>query len=159
MSPLVPCPSCVRHVRSSEASCPFCKSALPTGLATRAVPAAPRRLDRLAAFTFAASLAVAACGGKSVDPITGTGSEEVIGKDGDKKDDGKKDFDDDFGGAQPSYGAPAPPWDPPMDAGVAPMYGMPAPEVDGGATAPMYGMPAPAVDAGYAAMYGMPPQP
>ncbi|MEZ6185354.1 MAG: hypothetical protein R3F62_10140 [Planctomycetota bacterium] len=29
MPPLIPCPGCKRHVRSQEATCPFCEAALP----------------------------------------------------------------------------------------------------------------------------------
>src|SRR5262245_35106365 len=61
MSVLVPCPSCSRHVRSLESSCPFCEAALPTNLGATAVPAATRRLARLAAFTSAAPQAVTGC--------------------------------------------------------------------------------------------------
>jgi hypothetical protein len=57
MMTLVPCPSCARHVRAGEGACPFCSSALPVDLAARAVPAATRRLSRVAAFGFAAAVA------------------------------------------------------------------------------------------------------
>ncbi|MEO8875487.1 MAG: hypothetical protein ABI461_07870 [Polyangiaceae bacterium] len=63
MSVLVPCPGCARHVRASESACPFCSAELPTDLASRAVPAAGRRLSRAAAFTFATTLAVAGAAG------------------------------------------------------------------------------------------------
>ena len=66
---LVPCPSCARHVRSSERACPFCRSALSTDLAARAVPGTTQRLSRAAAFTFAASLA--ATGGVAVRSAEG----------------------------------------------------------------------------------------
>ena len=59
---LVPCPSCRRHVRDSEANCPFCKGALPTSLASKAIPASTQRMGRAAAFAFTASLAMSACG-------------------------------------------------------------------------------------------------
>lgn len=140
MTPLVPCPSCARHVRSNEASCPFCEGALPAGLGARAIPAARVRLDRLAAFTFAASLALAACGGKAVEPIPS--------EDGnDRKTDSAKRTDDDertpapaqpaddddytYGSMSSSYGGPPPPPKPKPnpsdeDAGTsAAMYGMP----------------------------------
>ncbi len=57
--PLVPCPSCKRHVRSSEASCPFCAASLPSNLASRAVPGASRRIHRGAMYTFATIASVA----------------------------------------------------------------------------------------------------
>ncbi|MBX3233895.1 MAG: hypothetical protein KIT84_31595 [Labilithrix sp.] len=165
MSPLVPCPSCARHVRSNEPCCPFCQSELPVGLGGRAVPSATRRLERLAAFTFAASLAMTACGGKEADPL-GSGTGEIIGENDDDDDDddgsampmyGMPAHPDDAGAAAPMYGMPAPPDE---DAGAAaPMYGMPAHPLDGGAAAPMYGMPAHPLDGGAAApMYGMPPK-
>jgi hypothetical protein len=148
-------------VRSSEAACPFCSASLPKKLAAKAVPAAGRRLERLAAFTFAATLAVTGC-------VVG-GAEEETGQ-----------SEDDLGGIMPMYGMP-PPWKkdagkadsgkdagkdaakdsgkdaakdagaPCDDGGVYAMYGapgwMPPPcppeedEKDGGGVMPMYGMP------------------
>src|SRR4051794_23113730 len=92
---LVPCPSCGRHVRAAESACPFCNSALPSKLASRAIPTPTRRLERLAAFTFAATLAVTGCA------LT----------DGDDDNTGNKD--EDIGAAHPMYGMP-----PMHDAGV-----------------------------------------
>src|SRR5437660_940496 len=43
---LVPCPSCARHVRAADATCPFCAAALSVDAGARAVPAAPQRLGR-----------------------------------------------------------------------------------------------------------------
>lgn len=62
MAALVTCPSCARHVRSSETACPFCSVALPER-ASDAAPASPftGRLTR-AALVFAGAAAVAACG-------------------------------------------------------------------------------------------------
>src|SRR4051812_19548177 len=60
MNPLLPCPSCARHVKSSEAACPFCSASL-SGKLTRRAPSTTKRLERLAAFTFAAALAVTGC--------------------------------------------------------------------------------------------------
>ena len=60
--PLVPCPSCARHVRASETACPFCQTELPEGLETQARPGVARRMSRAAALALGASLAVAACG-------------------------------------------------------------------------------------------------
>jgi len=56
---LVPCPSCARHVQCQERACPFCSQVLPEDLASRAVPDAPRRLGRAAAFVFATTVVVA----------------------------------------------------------------------------------------------------
>jgi hypothetical protein len=41
--PLVPCPSCRRHLRADETSCPFCRSArgLAAGLTALALSACP----------------------------------------------------------------------------------------------------------------------
>jgi len=66
MSQLTPCPECQRHVRNTEARCPFCDSAL--SLAHLPPPVLPRqRLSRAATFAFGASVvsatALAACGG------------------------------------------------------------------------------------------------
>jgi hypothetical protein len=144
--PLVPCPSCKRHVRAAEAACPFCSSALPEDLAAGAIPSAPRRLSRAAAFVFGASLAVAGCGtdtdGGSAgggennsSSSSGSSSSTSGGVDAGPEDDGGQMAlyglpadagPDDDGGGQAEYGAPAP-----MDAG---------PKDDGGAM-PLYGAP------------------
>jgi len=68
MNHLVPCPSCARHVRQSEAACPFCATEL--SLEQLSPPALPRtRLGRAATFAFGASLvgatSLVACGGES----------------------------------------------------------------------------------------------
>ncbi len=69
MSHLVPCPECNRHVRVTEAVCPFC--ALPLDLAGTPEPRLPRtRLSRAATLAFGATLAsasaLAACEGGAV---------------------------------------------------------------------------------------------
>ena len=125
---LAPCPSCARHVRATETACPFCARSLPRGLAARVPPAADVRLTRLAAFTFAASVAV------------GAGA-VVVACSGQTDDGGERDS----GGVAPMYG------EPPSDAaggdgsdaardtgGIAPMYGEPA---DSGGIGPAYGVP------------------
>jgi hypothetical protein len=72
MNDLVPCPSCNRHVRKLEASCPFCSAEL--SLTHLAPPTLPRaRLSRAATFAFGASLAVAACGGDTEEGKRGGG--------------------------------------------------------------------------------------
>lgn len=121
MSVLVPCPSCSRHVRAAERACPFCAAALPADLGAHAVPAATRRLDRLAVFTFAASIAAAGCGGKTETP------------DVDQVDGGSSSG---SSGSSSSSGSSG------TSSGVAPPYGLPGPEDDGGAAA-LYGLPAP----------------
>jgi hypothetical protein len=55
MSQLTPCPECQRHVRKTEARCPFCDSAL--SLAHVPAPVLPRaRMGRAATFAFGASV-------------------------------------------------------------------------------------------------------
>src|SRR5690242_13884330 len=73
MNHLTPCPSCNRHVRTSESACPFCSAAL--SLADVPAPVLPRaRLGRAATFAFGATLIGAAslvgCG-----PDNGEGEE------------------------------------------------------------------------------------
>jgi hypothetical protein len=114
---LAPCPSCSRHVRTSEASCPFCKAALAPGeLAASVIPAASTRLTRAAAFAFTASLAVAGCtGGSTLDTDGGT---EGGTDGGTKADSSAKDASvPDEGGIAPPYGVPAYGAPAPFDAG------------------------------------------
>lgn len=151
---LVPCPSCARHVRSNESACPFC-SAQMGDAGSRAVPMAGRRLERLAAFTFAASLAVTGC--------------FVAGEDTEKRE-------DELGGIMPMYGMPPVPPElrdagapdaADKDGGAAPDEKPcnPTPPMDNGSPFAMYGAPAfpvlepcPVEDAGGPMpMYGMPP--
>ena len=76
MAPLAPCSSCRRHIRVNHESCPFCGSTVPVGFASRVVPPAKKRLDRLATFSFATTLAVAACGEIQPEPGAGTGTSQ-----------------------------------------------------------------------------------
>ena len=132
--PLVPCPDCARHVLASETTCPFCATALPTDLGDRAVPGAPSRLNRAAAFVFGASLAVAGC--SSEVNTGGSGGGGGAGGSGQETDAGP----DDDGGVMPLYGDPPPPDDagvdaPADDGGGFPLYGLPPPPdagADGG---------------------------
>lgn len=56
MSPVLgPCPACARHVRVSEARCPFCDVSL-EGHTLRVVPDAPARMSRVAMLAFATSV-------------------------------------------------------------------------------------------------------
>ncbi len=122
---LAPCPSCSRHVRVSEESCPFCKAALaPDGLAAKVVPAATSRLSRAAAFAFTASVAVVGCTAGSSLGLDG-GAEGGTEDASTPKDSGKKEsgFQDDAGqpdegGFAPPYGVPAYGLPPPSDSGV-----------------------------------------
>lgn len=137
---LIPCPSCARHVLSSETTCPFCSTALPNDLASQAVPAAGRRLSRAAAFVFGASLAVSGCSGE----VNG-GSSGGSTSGGNETDAGADTGPDDDGGVVPLYGAP------PDDGGGMALYGAPPPEDagspdapdDSGGGVPLYGAPPP----------------
>lgn len=119
---LVPCPSCTRHVKTTEASCPFCASALPASLASAVVAGSTQRLSRAAAFAFTASIAVTGCAsGTSPGALDAGPSDAHNQKDGTPVDDG---------GGQALYGSPAPLYGAvPVDAGPA----------DGGGPAPLYG--------------------
>lgn len=102
---LAPCPSCSRHVKTTEASCPFCKAAL--GERTVAsVPIVKHRMTRAAAYAFGASLAVSGCAGTTLTTGDG-GTEEGGAGDGGGTDGGTKDAPFDQGNIQPPYGAPA----------------------------------------------------
>ena len=82
---LVPCPTCRRHVRRFEATCPFCTAVVPRGLVP--VPNAPRRLSRAAMAVFASTLALGGCGGAVEQPA-----------------DSGKDVVDDWGAMDAAYG-------------------------------------------------------
>ena len=114
--PLAPCPQCSRHVRTTEAACPFCKSALPD-LPKAALPLAPRGLSRAAALAFGATLAITGCSGKTT---TTTNDAKDAAADGP----------DDNGGPVAEYGAPAIDAGPDDGGGGVPKYG--APPIDGG---------------------------
>lgn len=66
-SRLVPCPTCTRHVRTSEGACPFCSGELPESVRNAPAPRRPPgRLSRNALYTFGATTltlaAAVACG-------------------------------------------------------------------------------------------------
>jgi hypothetical protein len=150
-SPLVPCPGCARHVRASEAQCPFCRGDLGANGATASSGApAARRLTRAAMFVFGATLSVAACG-----PKVDGGPEDSQASDAQPDT-----APEDPGSPQARYGAPPPPTDAapdPTDAGPedtgSPMarYGAPPPSDSGpedtGSPMARYGAPPPS-DAG-----------
>src|SRR5688572_19268691 len=119
--PLVPCPSCKRHVRAAEAACPFCAEPLPDDIGARAIPGAPHRMTRAAAFVFGATVAVAGCGTDTDGGGAGGGGGEggmassstgpaddggVMALYGAPTDAGPP---DDDGGGQAEYGASPPP--------------------------------------------------
>lgn len=112
---LVPCAMCARHVRASEAACPFCRS--PIAVAPpRAMPT--QRLGRAATFAFGAAIATSAIGcGTSTTPED-AGTDAYFGT-----------FDAAYGGP-PHDGSVAPDTFAAPDAGVSPPYG--APPDDGG---------------------------
>jgi hypothetical protein len=65
------CPSCSRHVRVSEAACPFCGAAFSASFRGATAPRAPAaRLTRAALFAFGTGGAAltAACGSSSSGP-------------------------------------------------------------------------------------------
>lgn len=83
-SHLVPCPSCARHVRAFESSCPFCRGALSETL--RAIVPARRptgRLTRAALYTFGATslTLAAACSSSSTQNGSTDGSADVTSSD------------------------------------------------------------------------------
>ena len=133
---LLPCPSCARHVRVSDDTCPFCATTLPP----RAAPALripAGRLGRAALFALGTGAAsVAACGGSTStstydDAGSSSGSSGSSGEVG-----------------VPAYGLPALPVDGGTDAPILvdAAYGGPPhdaaadAEADGSA-APAYGLP------------------
>jgi hypothetical protein len=78
---LVACPTCARHVRVSEASCPFCATALGESQRDLRAPRAPaQRLGRAALYALGVGLAAAACSGSA---------NSVIGDDAGGTDDGQ----------------------------------------------------------------------
>jgi len=119
---LAPCPSCSRHVRTSETSCPFCKTVLAAGaLSASAIPGTPTRLSRAAAFAFTASLTVAGCTAGSSLGLDGGTDDASTPDGGTKTDSGKNDAappPPDEGGIAPPYGAPAYGQPPPFDSGT-----------------------------------------
>lgn len=103
MNRLVSCPSCRRHVRLSDALCPFCGD----DVSAVSPPPAPQtfaRLGRAAIFAFGASVGVAACGSDA--PLYGAPPVDAAVVDAGPDDGG-------IGGFDAAYGAP------PFDAGEA----------------------------------------
>jgi len=75
---LLACPSCARHVRADEPSCPFCASAMPDERRQAPAPRGPtRRMTRNALYVFglASVTATAACSGTVVDAGGDSGAE------------------------------------------------------------------------------------
>jgi hypothetical protein len=70
---LAPCPSCKRHVKVSEGSCPFCKHVLPSDMNAKG-DVSIRGLSRAAAYALSASIVVVGCTGGPGDPPTENGT-------------------------------------------------------------------------------------
>jgi len=163
MAALVPCPSCKRHIRIDHYACPFCTAAVPGDFASRIVPSATKRLDRLAMFTFAATLSVAACGGiDDGSPIDGDDAGRGVTPPPAAQDAGGR-TGEDVGAPVPMYGLPYP-----VDASVSKDGGPhksdggvvvvdAGPDDDGGGFV-LYGLPPPdaSYDANIFPMYGIP---
>jgi hypothetical protein len=74
-SHLAACPCCARHVRVSESTCPFCRSALGDAFRTTPARQAPRnRLTRAALFALGTAGAVPACSSLPRDAQVGSPS-------------------------------------------------------------------------------------
>jgi hypothetical protein len=72
MSVLIPCSSCRRHVRRTEAACPFCAAELPGAEpAPAARAAAPPGAKRAALFAMGVTLAASACEPENSVPVYG----------------------------------------------------------------------------------------
>ena len=121
---LLPCPGCSRHVRASEATCPFCSSELPQKAVTSNGPSPGVRLGRAALFAFGTSLALSACATPVMNGDTGS-TTDAAGPD--------------TGGNMALYGGPPVEAGTQNDAGLQAMYGTPPPD-DGGPSA-RYGAP------------------
>jgi len=70
---LFPCSACERHIRVDHHACPFCAAPVAPGFGAKAVPPLRGRLDRVATFTFALSLA-AGCGAVKDEPAADAGA-------------------------------------------------------------------------------------
>lgn len=108
--PLIVCDACARHVKASEAACPFCSHAITT---RRIAPDTRRRMTRAAAFVFGATVAVAACGSEVEEPSDDDGSGGAGGV-------------NDAGGNAALYGEPGGFGGVPGSAGAGALYGAPA---------------------------------
>jgi hypothetical protein len=109
---LLACPSCSRHVRSSERACPFCQGEIPAAFATAPAPRGPtQRLSRAALYAFSAtSLGLAtglatACSSSAEPLYGGVPVSDAASTDGAQE----------GATAQPLYGAPGVPLDASMD--------------------------------------------
>lgn len=164
--PMIPCTACARHVRASEARCPFCDATLADEARGSLAPDTTRRLSRAAAFAF--GLSVAGCsstvGGTdaAADTVTtdtvasdtvitdtSSGSDTAVATDRGGGTDAVSPQDvappEDLGNIAPPYGIPADAGGPPDDdGGAAAEYGAPPMDAavvdDTGGIFPLYGL-------------------
>jgi hypothetical protein len=61
VAPLLPCPTCRRHVRADETRCPFCSDTILRAASPQTVVMPKGRLSRVGIFLFA-SVSATACG-------------------------------------------------------------------------------------------------
>jgi hypothetical protein len=138
MNALTPCPSCLRHVRVAESTCPFCgvlvtlDEAVPRGIYAQ-------RLGRAALFTFGTAIATTAGCATATTPTDASAGGDVGLDGGDVADVGHDAY---YGSIGDVYGAP--------DVGF--LYD--AGPADAGADED-----AAELDAGIHAPYGAPPPP
>jgi len=118
---LLPCPSCSRHVRTTDRACPFCRTAIAL---EPAVPVIGERLGRAAIFAFGAAMVtnVAACSMSTTpgNDAASPGNDAAVTEDaftppGDAGTDAFSPNPD--AGVFPPYGAPPEDTGPPDDAG------------------------------------------
>ncbi len=151
---LAPCPACHRHVRTSDAECPFCTAPLPLDIERSVVPAATHRLGRSATFVFASSIALASCAtttGTTDGSTDATG--ESLGVDSITSDDVRPG--DDVVAIDSGAGDVLAPRDVVGDdGGLLAMYGGPPDIVPQDAVRDV-----PADEGGSTALYGSPPPP
>jgi hypothetical protein len=146
---LRPCPSCTRHIRASETSCPFCSSAIEKEAPRPAVAMPRKRLGRAGLLALGTLAGVACEAEDMITPVYGAPSFMDAGSNvQDAKADTKAVTNPDAAMNAPVYGAPAPPADAascttdagstPDGAACAPPDAAPSP-----VPAPVYGGPAP----------------
>lgn len=124
MNQLEPCPSCRRHLRTIESTCPFCGATVATAMQAARPRTLPRtRLGRAALFAF--GIGVAATGSAAC----------VDSRDPGQRDDDDGADDDDADDARPDDGGRLADADREVDEGrTMPVYGAPV-QPDGAAAA------------------------
>ncbi|MDO9017113.1 MAG: hypothetical protein Q8S73_22790 [Deltaproteobacteria bacterium] len=130
---LVPCGGCRRHVRASEASCPFCAQPIAASAGDGIVPEPSQRLSRAGMLAFAAAfLSTSACDPTVPTPPTpntaDSGMMQTI-----------------YGGPPPPLNLPTPtPSTPGPNDMPAPVYGLPPSQLTPPPTPPPTPTPPPA---------------